>query len=55
MMFVDFVHKLYWYFPFYALYMLMIVLQIQFAQAALGLGRRYRLLNIAVLNFTAQG
>lgn len=32
----------------------MAILQVQFAQAALGLGRRYRLLNIAMMNFETQ-
>lgn len=36
------------YFPFYVLYYILIGLQTQFAQTALGVARRYRRLNMAV-------
>lgn len=38
----------YGYIPFYALYYILMALHIQFANTAVGLGRRYRRLNIAL-------
>lgn len=36
------------YIPFYILYFIVMAIQMQFAQTALGIGRRYRRLNIAL-------
>lgn len=50
-----FVPKLFNYFPFYMLYIMMAVLQIQYAQAAVGLGNRFRWLNVALQNTSTRG
>ena len=47
--------NIYFYIPFYLCYILMVVLQVLFAQTALGIGRRYRRLNIALQNLFANG
>jgi len=38
------------YLPFYVLYYVFLSLQLQFANSALGIGRRYRRLNITLKN-----
>lgn len=47
---VDYIPKLRWYTPFWVLYVFMAVLQVQYAQSALGIGLRYRWLNRALRN-----
>ncbi|KAJ6636370.1 Gustatory receptor for sugar taste 43a [Pseudolycoriella hygida] len=45
---VNIVNNLYWYIPFYTLYVFLMTLEIQFAHTSWGLGTRYRRLNFAL-------
>lgn len=47
---VRFLPRLRWYSSFYILYLYMAMLQVQYAQSAVGLGNRYRWLNDALQN-----
>lgn len=52
---VNIVNNLYWYIPFYTLYIFLMTLQIQFAHTSWGLGARYRRLNFALRSIFLKG
>lgn len=52
---VNIVNNLYWYIPFYTLYVFLMTLQIQFTHTSWGLGTRYRRLNFALNSIFLKG